>query len=72
MIKPNVRALMETHLEMARDTESAEVAEVHLNIAQGFIEYAMENGDINAVQFGTELTVIKLVRQRRKAKVCRA
>lgn len=66
MIKESVRQLLETHLEMARNTTSDIVAEVQLNIALGFIEYASTNGDITPAQFHAESQVLKMIRERRR------
>ena len=66
MIKPAVRKLMETHLDIARTTLSDEAAEVHLNIAMGFVEYASANGDITTSQFIRESQVLKSIRERRR------
>lgn len=67
MIKPAVRKLMETHLDIARTTISDEAAEVHLNITLGFIEYASAAGDITTAQFTRESQVLKSIRERRRA-----
>lgn len=66
MIKENVRKLMNTHLEMARNTPSEEVAEVQLNVVRGFIEYAVENGDITSREFADESNILKLIREQRR------
>jgi len=66
MMKETVRQLLETHLEMARTTESDDVAEVQLNIATGFLEYASANGDITTSQFIRESQTLKVIREHRR------
>lgn len=68
MMNANARQLLETHLHMARTTESDVVAEVQLNVAAGLLEYASANGDLNPREFFEESQVMKLVREQRRAK----
>lgn len=66
MMKERVRQLLDTHLEMARTTASDVVAEVQLNIALGFIEYASVNGDITPAQMYDESQALKAIREKRR------
>lgn len=65
MIKHEVRALMNMHLAIARDTESDAQHDEQLNIVKGMIGYAVANGDITPAEHSSEWVLIKLAREQR-------
>lgn len=65
MIPAEIRKLMDSHLQTARETESEAAAEANLSIFIGYIGYAVARGDITQAQHSNEFMAVRLVREQR-------
>lgn len=65
MIPAEIRKLMDSHLQTARETESEAAADANLAIFIGYIGYAVARGDITQAQHANEFMTVRLVREQR-------
>ena len=66
MMPKACRDLLETTMDMARNTPYEELVKANLDRAQGMLNYALACGDLMPAHHATELVTIDLIRAQRK------
>lgn len=72
MIPTPGRALIDTHLEIARNTESGTFAELALSSVNAMLDFAVAVDFLTPAQYSNEITVLNLIRAQRKNAAARS